>query len=164
MCENSDKMNNEWMESLPATVRTRADISRQLSALGGDNRVSDSNLFAFSSDSLLFGSQNEDNLETNSISMSSQSFWKSSEQQLQQQSQPLQYQQQNQQQVIRMAESKRKTFTRSISLLSSSSTLNSNSFYNSTSTPLAVRRGKRGLVLQPLGELRRRLITGLSYE
>ncbi|XP_054161516.1 cAMP-specific 3',5'-cyclic phosphodiesterase-like isoform X2 [Oppia nitens] len=124
-------MDNELIQSLPAMVRSRAEINRQLSTLGGDNRASDPNLFAFTSDSLLFGSQSDENLEANSISMSSQTFWKSSE---------LQQQQQSQQQMIRMSETKRKTFTRTM------------------------RRGKRGLVLQPLGELRRRLVTGLSYD
>lgn len=146
-------MSEEIKDLVTTSPKSKSDKRLELSAVNQSSLL-DQNIFTFPTESLSFSSQFERSLEsskTMSQSMS-QTFWKSSDIQLQQQ----------QQHFRRFTETKKSTtFSRSISL-SSSSAVNSNSF--SSASTLAMRRGKRALVLQPLGEIRRRLLPGISYE
>lgn len=140
-------MSEESEESV-TSLKSRADKRLQLSALS-QRPISDRSFFTFPEESVLEESESmSSSQERQAMSQMSQTIWKGSDSHLQH--------------MRRVTESKRTLFSRSISLSSSSassSTVNSNSF-----STLAMRRGKRALVLQPLGEMRRRLLPGLSIE
>ncbi len=132
-------------------IKSAKPDNRQVSEIG--EAVNHSNVFTFPSRSVSLNSQienfSENKFENSINSIMSRSLWKSSDSQ--------------QHHFRRVTETKR-SFSSSVSLSSSSTISSSSAFSTTSSSGLSMRRGKRGLILQPLGELKRRILPGFSFE